>query len=96
MKGLSTEFQQAFDGDGPVPLLISRRDPVTGPLRHAAIEKKARIQHFQSLSPSQRRHALEMLGRQTETEMRQTLGDRNFHAFKAFNEWWFRDLTAGN
>ena len=85
-----------FDGNGPVPLVISRRDPVTAPLRHAAREKKARIQQNPTLSESQRRNALEMLCQQTEAEMRRALGDRNFHAFKTFNQWWFRELSGGN
>jgi hypothetical protein len=88
--------EQSFDGDGPVPLLIARRDPVTAPLRRAADEKKARIQENATLSEAQRRNALEMLCQQTEAEMRRALGDRNFHAFKAFNQWWFRELSTGN
>jgi hypothetical protein len=87
---------QPFDGDGAVPLVISRRDPVTAPLRRAADEKKARIQQNPTLSDGQRRNALEMLCQQTEVEMRRALGDRNFHAFKTFNQWWFRELSAGN
>ena len=97
----TTEFeveieQRAFDGDGLVPLLFSRRDAVTAPYRIAAEEKKARIQQNATLSEPQRRHALEMLCQQTEAEMRQALGDRNFHAFKTFNQWWFRELSTGN
>ena len=93
---LATEFcEPPFDSDGPVPLLISRRDPVTEPFRHAADEKKARIQQNPSLSEAQRRNALQMLLQQTEAEMRRALGDRNFHAFKAFNQWWFRELSLG-
>ena len=94
---LAADFSnQPFDGDGPVPLVISRRDPVTAPLRHAANEKKARIQQNPTLSESQRRNALEMLCQQTEAEMRRALGDRNFHAFKTFNQWWFRELSLAN
>ena len=92
---LTTEFQP-FEGDGPVPLVIARRDAVTAPFRIAADEKKARIQQNTSLSEAQRRHAFEMLCQQTEAEMRQALGDRNFHAFKTFNLWWFRELSTGN
>jgi hypothetical protein len=88
--------QLPFDGDGLVPLLFSRRDAVTAPFRIAAEEKKARIQQNPSLSEPQRRNALQMLVRQTETEMRRALGDRNFHAFKAFNQWWFREISATN
>jgi hypothetical protein len=80
--------------DAPVPLLLSRRDALTAPFRHAAEEKKARIQQNEALSQPQRRNALEMLRQQTEVEMRRALGDRNFHAFKAFNQWWFRELSA--
>jgi hypothetical protein len=87
---------ERFDGDGPVPLVIARRDPVTAPFRIAADEKKARIQQNSSLSEAQRRNALEMLCQQTEAEMRRALGERNFHAFKAFNQWWFRELGLGN
>ena len=95
---LTAEFgNQPIDGAKAVPLLISRRDPVTAPLRHAANEKKARIQRNPTtLSEGQRRNALEMLRQQTEVEMRRALGDRNFNAFKAFNQWWFRELCAGN
>jgi len=87
----TTEFtveieQKPFDGDGLVPLLFARRDAVTAPFRIAAEQKKARIQQNQSLSEPQRRNALQMLVRQTETEMRHALGDRNFHAFKTFNQ----------
>ena len=82
--------------DAPVPLLLSRRDVSTAPFRRAAEEKQARIQQNEALSDSQRRNALEMLRQQTEVEMRRALGDRNFHAFKAFNLWWFRELSAGN
>lgn len=97
MATLAADFAvQPFDGDGPVPLVIARRDPVTAPLRHAANEKKARIQQNPTLSESQRRNALEMLCQQTEAEMRRALGDRNFHAFKTFNQWWFRELSAAN
>jgi hypothetical protein len=97
----TTEFQveivqQPFDGDELVPLLFSRRDAVTAPFRIAAEQKKARIQQNQSLSEPQRRNALQMLVRQTETEMRRALGDRNFHAFKTFNQWWFREISATN
>jgi len=94
---LAAEFDvQPFEGDGPVPLVISRRDAVTAPFRIAADEKKARIQRNATLSEAQRRNALVMLCQQTEAEMRQALGDRNFHAFKAFNQWWFRELSTGN
>ena len=97
----TTEFtveieQKPFDGDGLVPLLFARRDAVTAPFRIAAEQKKARIQQNQSLSEPQRRNALQMLVRQTETEMRHALGDRNFHAFKTFNQWWFREISATN
>ena len=97
----TTEFtveieQLPFDGEELVPLSFSRRDAVTAPFRIAAEEKKARIQQNQSLSEPQRRNALEMLVRQTETEMRRALGDRNFHAFKTFNQWWFREISATN
>ena len=100
----TTEFaveieQLPFDGDGLVPLvplLFSRRDAVTAPFRIAAEEKKARIQQNPSLSEPQRRNALQMLVRQTETEMRRAWGDRNFHAFKTFNQWWFREISATN
>jgi hypothetical protein len=87
---------RAFDGDGLVPLLFSRRDAVTAPFRIAAEEKKARIQQNPSLSEPQRRNALQMLLHQTEAEMRRALGDRNFHAFKTFNQWWFREISAAN
>ena len=97
----TTEFtveieQKPFDGDGLVPLLFARRDAVTAPFRIAAEQKKARIHQNQSLSEPQRRNALQMLVRQTETEMRHALGDRNFHAFKTFNQWWFREISATN
>ena len=78
----------------PVPLLLSRRDVATAPFGHAAEEKKARIQQNRALSDLQKRNALEMLCQQTEVELRRALGDRNFHAFKAFNQWWFRELSA--
>jgi hypothetical protein len=81
--------------DAPVPLVLSRRDVLTAPFRRAAEEKKTRIQQNEALSESQRRSALEMLCQQTEAEMRRALGERNFHAFKAFNQWWFRELCAG-
>ncbi len=93
---LTAEFCEPLSGDGPVPLVISRRDPVTEPFRHAADEKKARIQRNPTLSGAQRRNALEMLRQQTEAEMQHALGDRNFHAFKAFNQWWFRELSLEN
>ncbi|HWN96076.1 MAG TPA: hypothetical protein VNT99_13645 [Methylomirabilota bacterium] len=93
---LETDFRESSHDDGPVPLVISRRDPVTEPFRHAADEKKVRIQQNPTLSEAQRRNALEMLRQQTEAEMRQALGDRNFHAFKAFNQWWFRELSLSN
>ncbi len=97
----TTEFdveieQKPFDGDGLVPLLFSRRDAATAPFRIAAEEKKARIQQNPSLTEPQRRNALQMLVRQTEAEMRRALGDRNFHAFKTFNQWWFREISAMN
>ena len=96
-KTVATEFDvQPFEGDGPVPLVIARRDAVTAPFRIAADEKKARIQQNTTFSEAQRRCALAMLCQQTEAEMRQALGDRNFHAFKAFNQWWFRELSTGN
>ena len=82
--------------DAPVPLLLARRDAATEPLRRAAEEKKARIQQNTALSDSQRRNGLEMLRQQTEAEMRRALGERNFHAFKTFNQWWFRELSASN
>jgi hypothetical protein len=95
--GFTVEVEQVpFDGDGLVPLLFARRDAVTAPFRIAAEEKKARIQQNPSLSEPQRRNALQMLVRQTETEMRRALGDRNFHAFKTFNQWWFREISATN
>jgi hypothetical protein len=81
--------------EAPVLLLLSRRDVATAPFRHAAEEKKARIQQNKALSDLQRHTALEMLRQQTEVEMRRALGDRNFHAFKAFNQWWFRELSSG-
>ena len=97
----TTEFtveieQLPFDGEELVPLSFSRRDAATAPFRIAAEEKKARIQQNQSLSEPQRRNALQMLVRQTEAEMRRALGDRNFHAFKTFNQWWFREISATN
>ena len=87
---------EMFDGDGLVPLVIADRDAATGPFRHAANQKKALIQQNPNLSESQRHNALEMLCQQTEAEMRRALGDRNFHAFKTFNQWWFRELCAGH
>lgn len=97
-KSLSIPFRNfsLSSEDAPVPLLLARRDVSTAPFRRAAEEKKARIQQNEALSDSQRRNALEMLRQQTEVEMRRALGDRNFHAFKAFNQWWFRELSAGN
>lgn len=87
---------EMFDGDGLVPLVIADRDATTGPFRHAANQKKALIQQNPNLSEPQRRNALEMLCQQTEAEMRRALGDRNFHAFKTFNQWWFRELSAAH
>ena len=89
-------LDEMFDGDGLVPLVIADRDAATGPFRHAANQKKALIQQNPNLSESQRHNALEMLCQQTEAEMRRALGDRNFHAFKTFNQWWFRELCAGH
>src|SRR5436189_3736081 len=86
----------SLSGDeAAVPLLLSRRDVSTAPFRRAAEEKKARIQQNKALSESQRRNALGLLRQQTEAEMRRALGDRNFHAFQAFNQWWFRELSKG-
>ena len=82
--------------DAPVPLLLARRDAATAPFRRAAEEKKARIQQNEALSELQRRNALEMLRQQTEAELRRALGERNFHAFKTFNQWWFRELSAAS
>ena len=87
---------EMFDGDGLVPLVIAGRDAATGPFRHAANQKMALIQQNPNLSESQRHNALEMLCQQTEAEMRRALGDRNFHAFKTFNQWWFREISATN
>lgn len=78
--------------DAPVPLVLSRRDRKTAGFRREAEEKRAAIRRNYALSPEQRRRALEMLRSQTEDQLRRALGERNFHAFKAFNEWWFRDL----
>jgi hypothetical protein len=82
--------------EAPVPLLLSRRDRVTAGFRREAEEKKASIHQNHDLSEGQRRHALEMLRQQTEAQMRCALGERNFHAFKAFNEWWFRELSTAD
>ena len=82
--------------ESPVPLVLSRRDRETASLRRAAEEKRASIHENPGLSEVQRRHALEMLRQQTEGQMRCALGERNFHAFKAFNEWWFRELGTAD
>jgi hypothetical protein len=79
-----------------VPLTFSRSDERVARFQRAADEKKARIQRNHTLSDSQRRNALEMLCQQTEAEMRCALGDRNFHAFKAFHLWWFREIATVN
>jgi hypothetical protein len=89
------EFVLSID-EAPVPLLLSRRDRVTAGFRRAAEDKKAAIDQNPELSEEQRRHALEMLRQQTEAQMRCALGERNFHAFKAFNQWWFRELATAN
>jgi site-specific recombinase XerD len=73
---------------------VMKRDNTIGRLRHAARQKRERIQQNATLSESQRRAALEMLSRQTEEEMRRALGAREFNAFKAFHHWWFRELCA--
>jgi hypothetical protein len=78
--------------EAPVPLVLSGRDRVTAGFRREAEEKRAAIRRNYALSPEQRRRALEMLRSQTEDQLRGALGKRNFHAFKAFNEWWFREL----
>jgi hypothetical protein len=92
----AADVQETFNGNGLVPLVIADRDAATGPFRHAANARKVRIQQNPDLSDGQRRHALEMLRQQTEAEMRLALGERNFHAFKAFNQWWFRELSMAD
>jgi hypothetical protein len=89
----SHDFVLSLDA-APVPLSLSQRDPVTADFRRAAQERKAQIHQNQHLSGEQRRNALEMLRQQTEAQMRGALGERNFHAFKAFNQWWFRELCT--
>ena len=89
------EFVLSID-EAPVPFLLSRRDGTTASFRRAAEERKASIDQNPELSEEQRRHALEMLRHQTEAQMRCALGERNFHAFKAFNQWWFRELVTAN
>lgn len=91
----SHDFVLSID-EAPVPLVLSQRDPATADFRRAAQEKKAQIHQNQHLSEEQRRNALEMLRQQTEAQMRGALGERNFHAFKAFNQWWFRELCTAN
>ena len=91
----SYDFVLSLDA-APVPWSLSQRDPVTAGFRRAAQEKKAQIHQNQQLSEEQRRNALEMLRQQTEAQMRGALGERNFHAFKAFNQWWFRELCTAN
>ena len=91
----SHDFVPSLDV-APVPLSLSQRDPVTASFRRAAQEKKAQIHQNQQLSNEQRRNALEMLRHQTEAQMRGAMGERNFHAFKAFNQWWFRELCTAN
>jgi hypothetical protein len=87
----SHHFVLSID-EAPVPLLLARRDQATAGFRHDAEAKKASIHRNHALSDEQRRHALEMLRQQTEAQMRCALGERNFHAFKTFNQWWFRQL----
>lgn len=56
--------------------------------------RKQRICATQGLTGLQRRTALELLVRRTEDELAQVLGPREYHAFKNFNAWWFRDLAS--
>ena len=79
-----------------VPLSFSQRDGRAAKFQRVADEKKARIQKNGALSEAQRRSALQMLRQQTEAEMRGALGDRNFHAFQAFHQWWFREISTVN
>lgn len=79
-----------------VPLSFSQRDRRAAQFQRAADEKKALIQQNGALSDAQLRSALQMLRQQTEAEMRSALGDRNFHAFQAFHQWWFREISKVN
>lgn len=79
-----------------VPLSFSQRDGRAARVQRAADEKKVRIQQNGTLSEAQRRSALQLLRQQTEAEMRRALGDRNFHAFHAFHQWWFREISTVN
>ena len=69
-------------------------DERIAPVHRRANEKKAQIRENRLLSEPQRKVALEMLRQQTEEEMRHTLGEREFSAFKMFHHYWFRDLAA--
>ena len=62
-------------------------------IRAEVEQRKEGITMSADLALAQRRAALKLLRAQAEESIRQLLGDRDFNAYRAFNHWWFREIS---